>query len=49
MLDLQAAELLGMSADALAELKEAGDGRYPAALKAALWSEWSFKIQTRTR
>jgi hypothetical protein len=38
-----------MSADALAELKEAGDGRYPAALKAALWSEWSFKIQTRTR
>ena len=46
---MQAAELLGMTADALAELKEAGDDRFGAALKAALWSDWSFKIQTRTR
>lgn len=38
-----------MTADALSELKDAGDGRYQAALKDALWSEWSFKIQTRTR
>ena len=38
-----------MTADALAELKEAGDDRFGAALKAALWSDWSFKIQTRTR
>lgn len=46
---MQAVELLGMSADALAELKEAGDGRFQEALKTALWSDWSFKIQTRTR
>jgi hypothetical protein len=49
MCAVQAAELLGMSADVLAEMKEANDGRFQTALKAALWSEWTFKIQTRTR
>ncbi len=39
-----------MSADALAELKEGGSAAaYEAALKAAQWSDWSFKVQTRTR
>ena len=43
--------MLDMTADELAALKEdGGDGAaFRAVLKRALWTDWSFRVQTRTR
>lgn len=46
----EAEKLLGMTADRLHEMREAGgqDEAFPA-LEAALWSDWSFRVQTRSK
>ena len=46
--DAEGVALLGMSADALHALKEAGDGSYERALRAAQWTDWVFKCKVKT-
>ena len=38
--------LRGLSADALHELKDRGDGAFEAACKAAQWQTWSMKVKS---
>lgn len=41
----QAQELLGMSADDLAALKDAEPSRFLATLKAASWKDWALRVK----
>jgi hypothetical protein len=51
-LSIQAKELLDMTADELAELKEGPNSdadAFKAALTRSQWSQWVMRVQTRSR
>lgn len=45
----EAEKLLGMTADELHELREGNPGGGLPALEASLWSDWTFRVQTRSK
>lgn len=47
---LQAEQMLGMTADELAGLKESnGTEAYEAVLKAAQWKDWQLRVQSKSQ
>lgn len=46
---MQAQDMLGMSADELAEVRERSEEEYLAVFNNAQWSDWLLRVQSRTQ